>query len=66
MIQLTDKQKEILLKLGGTPSLEMIPSDIWNQLLVLGLIYKRPDGKFDLTESGERTYNRLAKRHHNK
>lgn len=62
MIQLTDKQKEILLKLGGPSSLEMIQSEIWNQLLVLGLIYKRSDGKFDLTELGELTYNRLAKR----
>jgi hypothetical protein len=62
MIPLTEKQKEIMLKLGGPTSFEMVPSDAWNELLSLGLIYKRSDGKFDLTETGEHTYNSLAKR----
>jgi Mn-dependent DtxR family transcriptional regulator len=62
MIQLTNKQKEILLKLGGPTSFEMIPSDVWDELLALGLISKRSDGKYDLTENGEHTYNRLKKR----
>lgn len=62
MIQLTDKQKEFLLELGGPTSFEIIPSDVWDELISLGLIYKRSDGKFDLTEAGERTYDRLNKR----
>ena len=62
MIPLTDKQKEIMLKLGGPTSFEMVPSDVWNELLSLGLTYKRSDGKCDLTESGERIYYQLAKR----
>lgn len=60
MIQLTDKQKEVLLKLGGSSSLEMVPSDVWDELLALGLIYKRSDGRFDLTDAGEQIYNQLA------
>lgn len=49
-----------MLKLGGPTSFEMVPSDVWNELLSLGLIYKRSDGKFDLTETGERIYDQLA------
>jgi hypothetical protein len=60
MIQLTDKQKEFLLKLGGSSSFEMVPSDVWDELLALGLMYKRSDGRFDLTETGEQIYNQLA------
>jgi len=60
MILLTNKQKEALLKLGGSSSFEKIPSDVWDELLKLGLIYKRSDGRFDLTEAGERIYDQCT------
>jgi hypothetical protein len=59
MIRLTDKQKEVLLKLGRTSEDEIVSLDVLNELIKLGLAYKRPDGKFDLTEAGEREYDQL-------
>jgi hypothetical protein len=60
MIQLTDKQKEAILKLGRFSEIEAIPLDVLNELLNLGLIYRRSDGNFDSTDAGERIYNQLA------
>jgi hypothetical protein len=59
MISLTNKQKEVLIKLGRTSEFETVPLDVFNELTKLGLVYKRPDGKFDLTEAGEREYDQL-------
>ncbi len=61
MIQLTDKQKEALLKLGKSSEIEDIPPEVWNELLNLGLIYRRSDGNFDSTDDGEQIYDQLTK-----
>jgi len=61
MIQLTDKQKEAILKLGKSSEIEDISPDVWNELLNLGLIYRRSDGNFDSTEAGEQIYDQLTK-----
>jgi hypothetical protein len=53
MIPLTDKQREILLKLGGPTSFETILSDVWDELISLGLIYKRSDGKFKTSKTSK-------------
>jgi predicted transcriptional regulator len=61
MISLSDNQKKVLLQLGGNTCFEMVPSDILNELLSLGIIFKRSDGKYDLTEIGEQTYHTIKK-----
>ena len=61
MIQLTDKQKEAILKLGRSSEIEVIPLYVLDELLNLGLIYKRSDRNIDLTEAGEQIYDQLAK-----
>jgi hypothetical protein len=62
MISLTEEQKNALLQLGGTTCLEMISSDVLNEFLSLRIIHKRPDGKLDLTETGEQAYKQLIKK----
>ena len=61
MIQLTDKQKEAILKLGRSSENEVVPLDVLDELLNLGLIYKRSDGNFDSTDAGEQIYDQLTK-----
>ncbi|MFZ0034662.1 MAG: hypothetical protein WAK60_06720 [Sedimentisphaerales bacterium] len=62
MLRLTDKQKEGLLKLGRTSEVVTLSLDVLNELIELGLVYKRSDGKFDFTEDGEREYDQLNKK----
>jgi hypothetical protein len=61
MIQLTDKQKEAILKLGRSSEIESIPLDVLDELFNLGLIYRRSDGNFDSTDAGEQIYDQLTK-----
>jgi len=61
MIQLTDKQKEAILKLGRSSEIEVISLDVLDELLNLGLIYRRSDGNFDSTDAGEQIYDQLTK-----
>ena len=62
MIRLTEQQRELMLKLGNTESvLEAAPIEVLEELLKLGLVYKRPsDGHFDFTEFGESVYDQIA------
>ena len=59
MIELTERQREALIKLGGSSSFEMVASDVWNELIALRLIHRRTDGNYDLTQIGEEVYNEL-------
>ena len=59
MIELTERQREALIKLGGSSSSEMIASDVWNELVALHLIHRRSDGNYDLTQIGEDVYEDL-------
>jgi len=59
MIELTERQREVLIKLGGSSSFEMVASDVWNELIALRLIHRRSDGKYDLTQIGEEVYDKL-------
>jgi hypothetical protein len=61
MIQLTDEQKEVILKFGRSSEIEVVHLDVLDELLKLGLIYKRSDEKLDFTEAGEQIYDQLAK-----
>ena len=61
MIQLTDNQKEAILKLGRSSEHEDVPLDVLDELLNLGLIYRRSDGNFDSTDAGEQIYDQLTK-----
>ncbi len=60
MTNLTKEQKEIILKLGSSSDFEMIPNDVWAELISLDLIYRRTDGNYDLSEKGEKTYKQLV------
>ena len=55
MIELTERQREALIRLGGSSSF----SDIWNELIALRLIHRRSDGNYDLTQMGEEVYDEL-------
>ena len=59
MIELTERQKEALIKLESSSSLEMVASDVWNELIALRLIHRRSDGNYDLTQIGEKVYDEL-------
>lgn len=61
MINLTDKQKEAILKLGSSSENEDVHLDILGELLNLGLLYRRSDGNFDFTEVGEQIHDQLTK-----
>jgi len=61
MIQLTGEQCKVMLQLGDTESiLEAVPIEALNQLIQLGLLYKRLDGNYDFTETGEAVHKDLA------
>ena len=59
MIELTERQREALIKLGSSSSLEMVASDVWNELIALRLIHRHSNGKYDLTQIGEEVYDEL-------
>lgn len=59
MIELTERQREALIKLEGSSSFEMVASDVWNELIALHLIHRRSDGNYDLTQIGEEVYDEL-------
>ena len=61
-MELTTEQRDALLKLGDTESeAEVISIDVLQQLLKLGLVYKREsDGHLDLTDLGESVYDELS------
>lgn len=59
MIELTERQRDAIIKLGGSSSFEMIASDVWDELIALCLIHKRSDGNYDLTQTGEEVYDKL-------
>ena len=59
MIELTERQREALIMLGGSSSFEMVASDVWNELIALSLIHRRSDGNYDLTQIGEEVYDEL-------
>lgn len=61
MIQVTGEQRKVMLQLGDTKSvLEAVPIEVLNQLIQLGLLYKRLDGNYDFTETGEAVHKDLA------
>jgi hypothetical protein len=54
MDELTEEQKKVILQLGDTESdVEMVPVRVLNELIALCLVYKRSDGRLDLTDRGE-------------
>ena len=56
MIKLTDEQKKAMLQLGRTDStLEMIPQNIIDELVKLGMLRC----SIDFTDEGEKVYNTL-------
>ncbi len=62
-MQLTEAQKELLLHLGGPDDdLRVISAEVQGELVQLGLVYKRDDGPWDLTDQGEDLYDRLTAR----
>ncbi len=63
MKPLTEDQKKVMLQLGDTESVhEVVPADVLQQLIELGLVYKRNDGHLDFTDSGEAVYESLTKK----
>lgn len=59
----TDVQKELLLCLGGPVEDDRpISVEVLDELVQLGLLYKRDDGAWDLTDEGEAEYDRLSGR----
>ena len=62
MIQLTEEQRDAMLKLGD-PEIEaaIMSIDVIEQLIQLGLVYKRAsDGHLDFTDLGESVYDELT------
>lgn len=58
--RLTDEQKEALLAIGKPfGETAMVVQDVFDDLLRMGLMYKRSDCNYDLTKSGEITYKSL-------
>lgn len=63
MIQLTGEQRKVMVQLGDTKSLlEAVPIEVFDQLIQLGLVYKRSDGNYDFTETGETVHKDLTGR----
>jgi hypothetical protein len=62
MIELSDKQRVVLLQLGDTKSVhEVVPIAILHELVQLGLVYKRnSDGNLDFTDLGEVVHDQLV------
>jgi hypothetical protein len=62
-MKLTDAQKEVLLYIGGPDDDgRPIPLEVQGELVQLGLVYKRDEGSWDLTEQGEEVYDELSER----
>ena len=59
IIELTERQREALIKLGGSSSFEMVAFDVWNELIALLLVHRRSDGNYDLTQIGKEVYDEL-------
>ena len=60
-MKLTQEQRDLMLNLGDSePVPEAIPTEVLQQLIDLGLAYKRQsDGHFDFTDLGESVYDGL-------
>ena len=62
-MNLTEAQKELLLYLGGPEDDDRAVSlEVLDELVNLGLLYKRGEGHCDLTDAGEELYERLSGR----
>ncbi len=60
-MKLTNPQKELLFYLGGPEADDRVISlEVFSELEQLGLLYKREDGPWDLTDQGEEVYERLS------
>jgi hypothetical protein len=63
MSDLSEAQKNLLLYLGSSADGKVLESEerkVWGELLSLGAIHKGKDGNFDLTDEGERLYDKLG------
>lgn len=61
MVDLSDRQRDAILKLGETASgHDFIEPDVLNELLALELVYWRGTDDLDFTKSGEELLNKLA------
>jgi hypothetical protein len=60
-MNLTEEQVEALLKLGSPESdLEVVHPGMLQQLITLGLVYRRDSKTIDFTDVGEAVYDELA------
>jgi hypothetical protein len=58
---LNNEQKKALLALGDpTGETAFVTHDIFADLLRMGLLYKRSDGSYDVTDQGEAVYKSLC------
>lgn len=63
MTNLTDEQRRAILQIGDPESVfEKIPSDILDELVALGLLYRRSDKNLDFTDLGNDIYDSLIAR----
>lgn len=62
MVELSDKQREVMFQLGDTESVhEVVPMELLQQLIQLGLLHHRSsDGNLDFTDLGEEVYDKLV------
>jgi len=61
---LTPQQVDAVLKIGDPNSVaEAIQADVMDELLQLGIMYRRADGPLDFTELGDHSYRTLAPKH---
>jgi hypothetical protein len=62
-INLTDRQRDALLRLGNTDTeFETLTTEVLGELLTLGVLYRRADGNLDLSVAGQRLYQQLKSR----
>ena len=62
MIELSEEQRDAMVKLGDTESeVETLTIEVVQQLINLGLVCKRAsDGHLDFTDFGESVYDELT------
>lgn len=62
--ELTADQVDAILKIGNPDAVSAaIQSDVLDELLQLGLMYKRADGPLEFTDLGDLAYRTLAPKH---
>ena len=60
-MELTEEQRDAMLKLGDTSAAQIILLEVLEQLTELGLVYERDsDGHIDFTDVGELVYEQLT------